>query len=256
MELACICGNKSYQRYVIPDLPIHPKATEVTGLYVAGGQLFQKQSPVVSASLKKCVAEFVEWLKTFHNPLPVCHNGRSFDSVILVKTFSKFREFALEACICGFVDTLSVFREHLPGRTTYKLESLVKHTMKVSYNAHSAIEDVAILQSLVKYHKLSDETLLKHSFDVIFVKKSIDFKCKENECFISLHPLEKCVSNYMLRKIAHSGLKYEHWKLPFERGGAEGIETILGENNDSGKVRVTKTKSVIGKIVDHFNASV
>lgn len=251
-----MCGDKSFQRYVIPDLPIHPKATEVTGLYVAGGQLFQKQSPVVSVSLKKCVAEFVEWLKTFHNPLLVCHNGRSFDSVILVKTFSKFREFALEACICGFVDTLSVFREHLPGRTTYKLESLVKHTMKVSYNAHSAIEDVAILQSLVKYHKLSDETLLKHSFDVIFVKKSIDFKCKENECFISLHPLEKCISNYMLRKIAHSGLKYEHWKLSFVRGGAEGIETILGEKNDNGKVRVTRTKSVIGKIVDYFNASV
>lgn len=60
MELACICGDKSYKRYVIPDLPLHPKATEVTGLYVAGGQLFHKQSPVVSVSLNKCVAEFVE----------------------------------------------------------------------------------------------------------------------------------------------------------------------------------------------------
>lgn len=79
--------------------------------------------------------------------------------------------------------------------------------MKVSYKAHSAIDDVVILQSFVKYHKLSNETLLKHSFDLIFVKKnSIDFKCKENECFISLHPLEKYIPNYMLRKIAHSGL--------------------------------------------------
>lgn len=173
MELACICCDKSFQRYVIPDIPIHPKTTEVAGLYVAGGQLFHKQSPVVSVSLKKCVAEFVHWLKTFHKPLLVCHNGRSLDYVILVKTFSKFPEFALEACICGFVDTLSVFREHLPGRTTYKLESMVKDTMKVSYNAHSAIENVAILQSLVKCHKLSDETLLKHSFDVIFGRKKI-----------------------------------------------------------------------------------
>lgn len=97
--------------------------------------------------------------------------------------------------------------------------------MKVSYNAHSAIEDVAILQSLVKYHKLSDETLLKHSFDVIFVKNSIDFKCKENECFKS----EKCISYYILRKIAHSGLIYEHLKLTFERGRPEGIKTIWGK---------------------------
>lgn len=167
-------------------------------------------------------------VKTFNNSLLVCHNGRSFDSVILVKTFSKFPEFALEAWICGFVDTLSVFREHLPGRTTYKLESLVKDVMKVSYNAHSAIEDVAILQSLVKYHKLSDKTLLKHSFDVILVKNSMDFKCKENECF------KKCIFYYILRKIAHSGLIYEHLKLAFERGRPEGIENILGGKNDSG----------------------
>lgn len=67
--------------------------------------------------------------------------------------------------------------------------------------------------------------------------------------------MEKCISNHMLRKIAHSGLTYEHLKLAFERGGAEGIENMLGEKNDSGKVRGTRTKSVIRKIVDLFNAS-
>lgn len=73
-------------------------------------------------------------------------------------------------------------------------------------------------------------TLLKHSFDVIFVRNSIDFKCKENECFKS----EKCISYYIFRNIAHSGLIYEHLKLAFERGRPEGIENILGEKNDSG----------------------
>lgn len=51
--LACICGDKSFQRYVIPDIPVNPKATEVSGLYVADGQLFHKQCPVVSVSLEK-----------------------------------------------------------------------------------------------------------------------------------------------------------------------------------------------------------
>lgn len=59
----------------------------------------------------------------------------------------------------------------------------------------------------------------------------------------------------MLRKIAHSWLKYENLKLAFERGVAEGIEHILGEKNVSGKLRVARTKFVIGKFVDHFNAS-
>ena len=39
----------------------------------------------------------------------------------------------------------------------------------------------------------------------------------------------------------------------FQRGGAEGIGNILGEKNDDGQVRATRTKSVIAKIVDHFN---
>lgn len=58
----------------------------------------------------------------------------------------------------------------------------------------------------------------------------------------------------MVRKTAHSRLIYEHFKLAFKSDGAEGIENMLGGKNDSGKVRVTRTKSVIGKIVDHFNA--
>lgn len=98
-----------------------------------------------------------------------------------------------------------------------------------------------------------DEIFLKYSFDVIFVKKFIDFKCKENECFIFLYLLEKCILNYMLRKIVYFGLIYEYLKLVFERGGVEGIENILGEKNDSGKVRGMRIKFVIRKIVDFFN---
>lgn len=75
-----------------------------------------------------------------------------------------------------------------------------------------------------------DEIFLKYSFDVMFVRNFIDFKCKENECF----KLEKCIFYYILRKIVYFGLIYEYLKLVFERGRLEGIENILGEKNDSG----------------------
>ena len=73
-------------------------------------------------------------------------------------------------------------------------------------------------------------------------------------CLTSLQPLQNCISSYMLKKIAHSGLYYHHLQLALQRGGAEGIENIFGEKNDDGKVRATRTKSVIAKIFDHFNA--
>lgn len=57
----------------------------------------------------------------------------------------------------------------------------------------------------------------------------------------------------MLKKIAQSGLSYEHLKIAYERGGPEGIENILSETNSDGVVRVTKTKSVFLKIITHFS---
>lgn len=59
-------------------------------------------------------------------------------------------------------------------------------------------------------------------------------------------PLSNCLSKYMLRKIAQSGLSYRHLKMAYERGGPEGLENILSETNSDGIVRVTK-------IINHFS---
>lgn len=49
-----------------------------------------------------------------------------------------------------------------------------------------------------------------------------------------------------------SGLSYDHLRLAIERGGADGLKMVLGENTEQGNVRVTKNKTVVGKIYDHF----
>jgi hypothetical protein len=158
-----------------------------------------------------------------------------------------------ELSIEGFVDSLYVFKEVLPNRKTYKLEAIVLDTMSTTYKAHSAIEDVKILQALVLHHKLSSDILLKHSFSVNFVLSSLEFRSKTAECVSSLQPLVMCLSHYMIKKIAQSGLGYHHLKLAFDRGGAEGLENILSEKQTDGNVRVTKNKSIIAKIVNHFS---
>lgn len=92
----------------------------------------------------------------------------------------------------------------------------------MSYNAHLAVEDVKILQSLVLYHYLSSEVLLKHSFSVDYVTSSLAHKSKTSECLNSLQSLIGCLSSYMMKKIAQSGLAYLHLKLAFDRGGRHG----------------------------------
>jgi DNA polymerase III epsilon subunit-like protein len=194
------------------------------------------------------------WLKTtgIHKPLLVCHNGKTFDSVILMKSVMQNPECGLESTLGGFVDSLHVFREVLPGRPSYKLEALVKDTMEVTFNAHSALEDVRALQALVIHHQIANETMLKHSFDTSFVVKSIETKNRTDDTLSTLSPLSECISEYMLKKIARSGLTYNHLKLALERGGAEGLKSILGEQTESGSVRVTKNKTIVTKIYDHF----
>lgn len=56
----------------------------------------------------------------------------------------------------------------------------------------------------------------------------------------------------MLKKIALSGLSYDHLRLAIERGGADGLKMVLGEKTEQGTVRVTKNKTIVGKIYDHF----
>lgn len=69
--------------------------------------------------------ELAEWLKQFQKPLLVCHNGRAFDSIILLKNCMKIScSWPLE----GFVDSFFL-KEAIPSRKCYKLQALVKGYM-------------------------------------------------------------------------------------------------------------------------------
>lgn len=124
--------------------------------------------------------------------------------------------------------------------------------MGKAYDAHSAIEDVKALQSLILHHKVSYDMMLKHSFDVDFVVSSIESKSRTDNLLATLTPLSSCISQYMLKKIALSGLSYDHLRLAIERGGHEGLQAVLGEKTESSNLRVTKNKSIVEKNFHHF----
>lgn len=67
-----------------------------------------------SVDIQTCLTEFSIWLKNFPSPILVCHNGKVFDSVILMRSVMQYQESGLKSTIAGFVDSLHVFREILP----------------------------------------------------------------------------------------------------------------------------------------------
>ena len=73
--------------------------------------------------------------------------------------------------------------------------------MGMTYNAHSAFEDVKALQSFVLHHKVSVDIMLKHSFGVEFVVSSIEIKTKTDSLISTITPLSLCVPDYMLKRL-------------------------------------------------------
>ena len=58
---------------------------------------------------------------------------------------------SLGQLVCGFVDSLDVLKENLPGRTSYAQENICKDVVGKSYAAHEALADVKALGEILRY---------------------------------------------------------------------------------------------------------
>ena len=87
MQLACISGDNMFNKYVLPTCPITISATAVTSLYVSGRELFSHKEKVQTVEIDSCPNDFMLWLTSFEKPVLVCHNGKVFDAVDLMRTF-------------------------------------------------------------------------------------------------------------------------------------------------------------------------
>ena len=249
-----MCGDKEYDQYVLPIKPIDIKATQTHHIRLENNKLYKYNELLNTADLKTCITNFNNFLCTFNNPVLVCHNGKKFVSIILANSI-RHLESKLNETICGFVDTLPLFKEVYPGFKSYQLEELITKILKKSYIAHNSLEDVRVLQTLFNLKTISSQVVLKHSFSLSYINKQLAFKSKKNTCISSLQPLknEKIISVYMAEKIAKSGIHYDHIKLAYARNSLLGIETLFGELCSNGKVRITKDKQVCAKIASYFS---
>ncbi|XP_076103417.1 uncharacterized protein LOC143072385 isoform X2 [Mytilus galloprovincialis] len=170
---------QTFQEYILPTKPINPKASEVTGLCSDGCSLYYKGQKVKTLSKSVGLEKFIKWLP--HKAVLVAHNCKSFDSKIIVAQLSSVNLLNEFHCkVFGFSDTLHIFKKKIPGRKSYKQENLVKDILKRSYNAHNAVDDVQLLNILMKNLKVSLQDIVNHSFTVEYVHNYLtEFRCKE-----------------------------------------------------------------------------
>lgn len=252
-------SGATFSVYVIPRLPITSSAQQVTGIVMNGSSLTVNGKPVDAMDIRAAVVGLLKWIRAFPHAVLISHNGRRFDFPVLLKTvmnIDKTGEFF--DSVCGFIDSLSIFRKIYPGRKSYKQEELVHSLLNSTYDAHNAVGDVQALGKLIKNTSLSPQEILQHSFTPCAVQKALLFREEKAKNLPTLNPL---ISKGVLKmctaeNVAGSGLQLTHLKKIFQRDGEDGLLNTFISPNSEGQPRVTNVKrtleSVIPKLVDFF----
>ena len=258
VQLSAVHKNSVFNRYVLPNKPIAEQAEIATKLQVKNGVLYYKNTQVHTVTIAQCVIDFIQWLR--HDVqgeiILVAHNCKVFDAPRLLNHVSICNQAAeFGETVCGFVDTLPLFRAHYKNELTkFSQKSLADHFLHKEYNAHNAEDDAKILQEIVNVSKLTRQDMCQYSFSVQCIfQENKRWQCKKLH-EISLQTLihKKVCSAGIVGKIAASGLNLGHLKLAFSRNGAEGVAVLLSERDVNGRMRVTKSKKIIEKISDYF----
>ena len=240
----------------MPEKEITPRASQVTHLAVVRGRLCLRGKPVDSKSANEGLKSFVEWLKAKGMPVVLfAHNAKSFDCKRIIYSLQKCDLLSsFQSCVVGFVDTLILFKTILPQREKYSQESLVSDLLGISYSAHDSLEDVRALQQLVSYTEVNNEAISKSSFTLTYAINSTKYCLNKAVNLHSLRPLiaSKVITKGMGDKIAGSGLTLSHLKLSIQRGGKEGLKSVLTEKVN-GKPRVTATSRIIAALFSYLH---
>lgn len=245
--------SDQFQVYILPTHGIAPGTSAVNKLVVKHNILYYNGKPVHATSLADGISKFLDWLKSKQPCVLLAHNAKSFDAKYLMKALiscNKVDEFC--KVVLGFSDTLSAFKGLYPERKSCSQENLAKDLLSASYNVHSALSDVCMLQELT-VKCLTDDTLMEHSFTNPWLLDYIDFLTKKRKALFTLQLIieAKTVSKTMADKIAASGLSLHHLQLAFKRGGADALSSVETEKF-KGKPRVTSNKRIISSICSFF----
>ena len=257
IQLAARYADISFCRYVVPSIVIQETASRITGLTCDGSSLYKNGVPMQTCSIQECLTSFRDWLDStpgIHKPVLFAHNSRKFDSVVLCRAIRKYSNIPLQDCIIGFCDTLPMMKNHASCKTSNAtLETLVLEILGCRFDAHDACEDCTYLQKLVEHHN-TESFYLDYTFSMDYIMQVVAQMEDSKVNLQTLMPLarNKVVSESMVKKMSMSGLSMHHLQLAYQRGGFDGVHSVLSECFH-GKPRVTKRKNIISSVVDFFN---
>ncbi|XP_043268428.1 uncharacterized protein [Venturia canescens] len=257
-QIAACTKEASFDSYIIPSKGMSPGSTQVTGLRVLNGEMYLENTKLDTVPAKTAFTNFLNFLQSQDQPLIlVAHNAFRFDAPRILQLAA---DLGLKDEFCsrvkGFADTLHIFKEKLPDRKLRKQkfsqEALATDFIHPSQiqEAHNAINDVQILQTLIDNIGVEKSLIDKHTRSVPCILKAGTTAKITASNKASLHKFTD-ISEHMKMKISKAGIDEALLKKAFKTGCDEGVRILLAEDV-GGRPRVTKNKKIIEKIIQQL----
>ncbi|VDI16386.1 Hypothetical predicted protein [Mytilus galloprovincialis] len=241
--------GSQFSCYVVPKAPMSSGAEDITGIMWDGTNLRLNGKVVAALPIFEALSNFFLWLQKFNNAILIAHNGKKFDFRILSNAADKCKLFNLylESCV-GCIDSIAVMKSKIPKLPKYSQPYLAEHVCNKNYNAHNALDDVSMLNEILKAAKVSSVDLLKHTYSPGDHLLQENFNMNKLKNLPSLHFLigQGVVKMTTAENISGSGLNFEHLKLIWKREDVDigKQKTVLRKKGSLAKRRKPSRTSV------------
>jgi len=153
LQIAAKCGKHLFNIYINPIHEISAAATAVHGLRKCEAELMLYGKKVSSVPLRAAIGNLLQWLNSLMKKCYItAHNlnfdgPRLFDAILFCSLNDDFSN-----VVEGFIDTLQVIRKETErkGKTKCTLTELANWLNISCVNAHNAIQDVSMLEEIIK----------------------------------------------------------------------------------------------------------
>ncbi|CAG2223240.1 unnamed protein product [Mytilus edulis] len=146
-------------------------------------------------------------------------------------------------------------KSKIPKLPKYSQPYLAEHVCNKNYNAHNALDDVSMLNEILKAAQVSSVDLLKHTYSPGDHLLQENFNMNKLKNLPSLHFLigQGVVKMTTAENISGSGLNFDHLKLIWKREGEDGLSNVLSAKNSIGKPRSSSDKKLVCSFVQKLS---
>ncbi|CAC5404649.1 unnamed protein product [Mytilus coruscus] len=173
--------GSQFSCYVVPKALISSGAEDITGIVWDGTNLRLKGKVVAALQI--------------------------FEGTDKSKLFNLY----LESCV-GCIDSIAVMKSKFLKLPKYSQPYLAEHVCNKNYNAHNALDDVSMLNEILKEAKVSSVYLLKHIYSPGDHLLQENFNKNKLRNLPSLHFLigQGVVKMTTAENISGSGINFDH----------------------------------------------